>query len=412
MSRYYGTYNQYLGANRCCNLNRQGHIGPQGPQGPASIGPVGNTGESGATGPTGRGCRGPTGPSGGPDGPTGPTGYTGVTGQTGVTGPSYWDPSGNSAIKYTGNVYIDGKLNVTGLIDPTGIVLTQQASNPGAPNNKPNTLWFDLSNNLILDASAGLVLTQYSPNYTNGSYNKITDTLTTMQSIPAPGETDILTLSSNNINITYFPGSDPVFTQIVPGSIALNAGDGNKQTSTLNGNSLGFYYEEIPFATSSLNATGLEFVSDVVITPNTDFLYITNNKSVAPVNTLPNINGLEATDNTTYDTIVSNTEISITTKTNGGATNTSFATLKYPDNSPTGPTGCYIQVTDLVASPPQSATITTKSMQLPTLTSLPSLPDAIYYPTGSIIFAYDTGTTSYHFYGNIDNSNWKQLDNI
>jgi hypothetical protein len=79
MSNYYGTYNQYLGAQRCCTLKSQGPIGPVGPVGPASIGPMGNTGPSGAsyTGPTGRGCKGPTGPSGGPTGVTGPTGTTG-----------------------------------------------------------------------------------------------------------------------------------------------------------------------------------------------------------------------------------------------------------------------------------------------------------------------------------------------
>ena len=73
MSNYYGTYSQYLGAQRCCNLNSQGSIGPVGPAGPASIGPMGNTGPSGTsfTGPTGRGCRGPTGYTG-PIGPTGP----------------------------------------------------------------------------------------------------------------------------------------------------------------------------------------------------------------------------------------------------------------------------------------------------------------------------------------------------
>jgi hypothetical protein len=70
----YLSYNQYLGAQRCCNLKSQGPVGPQGPAGPASIGPPGNTGVGGPTGPTGRGCRGPTGPAGGPDGPTGPTG--------------------------------------------------------------------------------------------------------------------------------------------------------------------------------------------------------------------------------------------------------------------------------------------------------------------------------------------------
>lgn len=66
MSNYYGTYSQYLGAQRCCTLKSAGPIGPVGPVGPASIGPIGNTGPSGAsyTGPTGRGCRGVTGPAG------------------------------------------------------------------------------------------------------------------------------------------------------------------------------------------------------------------------------------------------------------------------------------------------------------------------------------------------------------
>jgi hypothetical protein len=69
MSRYYGTYSQYLGAQKCCDLRGQGPQGPAGPTGPAAIGPIGNTGPAGMgiTGPTGRSCRGP-------EGPTGPTG--------------------------------------------------------------------------------------------------------------------------------------------------------------------------------------------------------------------------------------------------------------------------------------------------------------------------------------------------
>ena len=121
MSRYYGTYNQYLGAQRCCNLNSQG---PVGPQGPASIGPIGNTGSIGATGPTGRGCRGPTGPGGGADGPTGPTGPIGNT---------YWDPSGVTGISYINDVYIGGKLYVDGGIDPTYLALTPQNTDPLPP---------------------------------------------------------------------------------------------------------------------------------------------------------------------------------------------------------------------------------------------------------------------------------------
>lgn len=69
MSRNYGAYSQYLGAQRCCDLRGQGPEGPAGPTGPAAIGPIGNTGPAGMgfTGPTGRSCRGP-------EGPTGPTG--------------------------------------------------------------------------------------------------------------------------------------------------------------------------------------------------------------------------------------------------------------------------------------------------------------------------------------------------
>ena len=66
MSKYYGNYSQYLGAQRCCDIRVRGEQGPVGPAGPASIGPVGNTGPSGIsyTGPTGRGCKGATGEAG------------------------------------------------------------------------------------------------------------------------------------------------------------------------------------------------------------------------------------------------------------------------------------------------------------------------------------------------------------
>jgi hypothetical protein len=68
MPRYFTTYNQYLGSNRCCNLNSEGPQGNQGPPGESVIGPRGYTGwtGSGFTGPTGRGCMGPQGPQGPP----------------------------------------------------------------------------------------------------------------------------------------------------------------------------------------------------------------------------------------------------------------------------------------------------------------------------------------------------------
>lgn len=53
MSKYYGTYSQYLGAQRCCDLRGQGPQGPAGPPGPSAIGERGYTGPTGQIGPTG-----------------------------------------------------------------------------------------------------------------------------------------------------------------------------------------------------------------------------------------------------------------------------------------------------------------------------------------------------------------------
>jgi hypothetical protein len=96
MSNYYVNYNQYLGAQRCCNLKVQGPLGPQGPAGPASIGPPGYTGPPGEsfTGPTGRGCRGPTGE---PGNPSGLTGYTGAVGPTGAPNIYYTYTTSNGS---------------------------------------------------------------------------------------------------------------------------------------------------------------------------------------------------------------------------------------------------------------------------------------------------------------------------
>jgi hypothetical protein len=107
MSRYYPTYTQYLGAQRCCDSRGPGPVGPVGPTGPASIGPLGNTGPTGesVTGPTGRSCRGPTGEPG-PTGNTGPTGIN-IVGSAGCYGDYlYWDTSNNSWTVGSDNINI------------------------------------------------------------------------------------------------------------------------------------------------------------------------------------------------------------------------------------------------------------------------------------------------------------------
>ena len=153
MSRNYANYTQYLGSQRCCNLNTLGPVGPPGPPGPAGIGPQGNTGSKGDTGPTGRGCRGPTGPAGGPTGAIGDTGATGATGATGVTGASQWintsytgpTGAGYTGVGYTGDVMVFGKLYVQGGIDPTYLALTPQSSVPSelSPGLGGDGIWIE-----------------------------------------------------------------------------------------------------------------------------------------------------------------------------------------------------------------------------------------------------------------------------
>ena len=100
MSRYYGNYSQYLGAQRCCDFRGQGPQGIQGPTGPASIGPVGNTGPTGpsVTGPTGRSCMGPTGPAGSFPIPTSAVGVTGVVSYN--SGTYYYDSTKTFVINH------------------------------------------------------------------------------------------------------------------------------------------------------------------------------------------------------------------------------------------------------------------------------------------------------------------------
>jgi hypothetical protein len=153
-------YTQYLGSQRCCNFNKQGPVGPIGPQGSQGpIGPAGVTGGLGSTGPTGRGCRGPTGPNGGPIGPTGVTGP-----------PSQWANIFPNSISYTGNVIINGKLNVTGLIDPTGLVLEPSSNAPVDVIDPSNVLWVKNTTPTSLYYGSGEIFTSINPsvnyNYT------------------------------------------------------------------------------------------------------------------------------------------------------------------------------------------------------------------------------------------------------
>jgi collagen type VII alpha len=172
-------------------------IGATGFQGATgALGPIGATGFRGGTGLQGatgfRGASGPSGQSGlignsGLIGMTGPQGSTGLNGPQGSTGPTgfvgasglssdviatfndneiiyndgglasaspnfTYDPTANGGL---GEVYIAGKLTVSGIIDPIGLTLVGQAGvNPVTGAQSSQSLWFNSNDShLYLDTT-------------------------------------------------------------------------------------------------------------------------------------------------------------------------------------------------------------------------------------------------------------------
>jgi hypothetical protein len=115
------SYNNYLGAKRCCNTTSvtQESRGAQGP--PGVIGPTGTsggatgaTGASGVTGATGAtGATGPQGFQGFPGQNSGTLGVTGATGATGVTGAT-------GAQGFQGSTGLTGATGAQGVTGATG----------------------------------------------------------------------------------------------------------------------------------------------------------------------------------------------------------------------------------------------------------------------------------------------------
>lgn len=138
-----------------------GLLGTQGATG-VTVGVLGVTGLAGFTGLQGStGLQGTQGATGlGFTGIQGLQGIQGIQGATGLQGPAgsistanfmtsgafqfFASGLGSAAFIISGQgVNIPGKLNVGGLIDPTGLQLTPQASNPG----NTNTFWINTAGN-------------------------------------------------------------------------------------------------------------------------------------------------------------------------------------------------------------------------------------------------------------------------
>jgi hypothetical protein len=113
------SYQDYLGAKKCCDLNGYGNPGPIGARGPT--GPNGFTGSFGITGPTGQ--TGTIGPA--QRGPTGPPGSvsSGVTSLTVTSGSTAFIQT--SAIAYYSIILTGGLTlsNITPIMPSGGIAI-------------------------------------------------------------------------------------------------------------------------------------------------------------------------------------------------------------------------------------------------------------------------------------------------
>ena len=369
----YLSYNQYLAAQRCCNLKSQGPIGPQGPAGPASIGPPGNTGVGGATGPTGKGCRGPTGPAGGPEGPTGPigTGPTGPTGETGPTGPSQWNSSSFTGstggyyvgIGYTGDVQVFGKLYVQGGIDPTYLALEPQ---PNGPSGFANPLWVDISGNLRseniklenatdaltlsatdivryganlfgITSQSGIALTSAGDITTSSDGSTTIDANGNSITIGNGGADNISVNATDSVSIVAGGFVNAIQLEATNGSIAINAFAG-----AMNFNS----YQNVAIRSNTGNIN-LNAFND----GNTEFGEVYINKNVSDTGDgILNVGTITLTDGTTTNTINKNGYTTRNTITN------STYYLNFSDSSANG-IGA-IQKTAGISCNPSTNTIT------------------------------------------------------
>jgi hypothetical protein len=165
------------------------------------------------TGPTG--SVGPTGP-----GLTGPTGVNLNTSSISTNQLLIYASLANHGITGSANIFIssatelvvDGKLTVTGLIDPTGLILTPQPSHPFAPtdSNYSKTLW--ISNTNILNLGTSTVRVNGSTGFTGptgpsgptGYFNKYYSSTQSVSINPQEGGTIDIFIEPN---IAYIPGN-------------------------------------------------------------------------------------------------------------------------------------------------------------------------------------------------------------
>jgi len=199
-------------------------------------GPVGQRGERGPTG-----VYGPTGHTGAA-GEIGPTGAAGPTGEIGPTGPSYWSPTGATGIYFIGDVIIDGKLDVSGGIDPTYLALTPQNSYP-MPAGLTG-IWIDDSGQL------------HTPNLFVGPDGSGNINISTINGIPYPPPA---AFASAGPIIPIAPSNNSMYTVLSTGTM-----DGSLLSS------------ELPTASNYRLTTIPDATSIYITNPTAQPMYINN----------------------------------------------------------------------------------------------------------------------------------------
>jgi len=147
------SYQDYLGAKKCCDLNGYGNPGPIGARGPT--GPNGFTGSFGITGPTGQ--TGTIGPA--QRGPTGPPGSVsvGVTSLTVTSGSTSFTQT--SAIAYYSINLTETLSNIIPAMPSGGIAIIFVST------TTTETITFPMSsiNRYVTNAASTIAVTSAKP---------------------------------------------------------------------------------------------------------------------------------------------------------------------------------------------------------------------------------------------------------
>lgn len=146
--------------------------------------------------------------------------------------------SGAERLRVVGDARVEGKLTVTGLIDPTGLKMDEQAGDPGATaagegtywvkNDVPSSPYFTsddgVSHSLVMDASSFLTADGLTPLTGNWDAGAFTITGTQLISDIAFGTAPLVVTSTTvvaNLNVDQVDGVD------LPGTIAAVLSDHN-----------------------------------------------------------------------------------------------------------------------------------------------------------------------------------------